>query len=201
MSARDVNISIDADEMVTQFMKLKNVKNGAVKAVTRGMNKAVAKMKTEAKTPIRDTYTVKKITDVTSSIKVKRATYSNMSADIHSDGRPITLTKFQYKRNPSPGVKGTPTAFAQVRKDKSGGYTGGFVTNVSWSSKSGASGSHTGVFKRVGKSRYPIKQLYGPGTTEMLNQDNVKQVISETAETEFIKEFDRQVDYLFKGGK
>lgn len=201
MSARDVNISIDTADVMEKVYMLRNIKNGGAKAITRGLNKAVARMKTESKTPIRDTYTIKKITDVTGSIKVRKATYSNMSADINSKGRPIPLTNFQYTPNPSPGVKGTPTAFAKVRKDKGGGYTGGFVTSVKWSSKSGASGNHKGIFKRVGKSRYPIKQLYGPGATEMLNNEKTKQVITETAVTEFDKEFNRQVAYLFKGGK
>lgn len=198
---KDIDISIDTSELTTQLLKLKNVKSGAVKAVTRGLNVAVAKMKTASKEPIRKEYTIKRITDVTKSIKVKRASYLNMSADINSQGRPIALTSFKYKRNPSPGVPGTPTAFVQVKRSGGGGYTGGFVTGVRWKAKSGESGTHVGIFKRVGKERYPIKQLYGPSATEMLNNDEVKDVINETAVTEFDKEFNRQVNHLFKGGR
>lgn len=211
MSARDVNISIDTDELAAQLYKLKNVKNGAKKAVTRGLNRAVAKMKTDSKKAIKDEYLITKMSSVTKSFMVDSASYSDMSAAFKSNGRPIALTYFVYSRNRFPRVKGTPTAFAVVKK-RDGGYTGGFVAKM----KSG----HIGIFKRVKpgdkdydkmrarskmaekyKTRYPIKQLYGPSATELLNNEAVKAKISETAVLEFNKEFNRQVDYLFKGGK
>ncbi|GEM_PF-1872274 len=211
MSARDVNISIDTSEFATQFMKLKNVKNGAKKAVTRGLNTAASKMKSNAKKAIKDEYLITKMSSVTKSFMVDRASYSDMSAAFKSNGRPVALTYFVYSRNRFPGVKGTPTAFA-VAKRRGGGYTGGFVAKT----RSG----HTGIFKRVKKTdkdydemrarskmaeiyptRYPIRQLYGPSATEMLNNEGVRKDTSETAITEFNKEFNRQVDYLFKGGK
>lgn len=196
----DSDISVDTKELTTQFMKLKNVKNGAVKAVTRGLNVAAAKMKSTAKEPIRNEYLITKMASVTKSFKVDKASYANMSAAFKSNGRPVALSYFVYSRNRFPGVKGAPTTLAVVKK-RGGGYTGGFVAGVQWHSENGDAGVHKGIFRRVGKERYPIEQLYGPSATELLNNEAVRARVDEIAVTAFDKEFNRQVNYLFKGGK
>ena len=185
----DVDIQIDTKQLEKQLKRLEKVKNGGVKATTRALNYAVRGMKTEAKKGIKREYTVKKISDAASSIVVTRASYSNMSAAMTSKNRPIALTKFSYKKNPRPGIKGTPTVFASPKKG-GGGYTGGFYAVV---------GSHAGAFRRAGRSRRPIDQLFGPSGTEMLNNKSVKDAIEQTAAERFGKEFDRQVELLLKG--
>jgi hypothetical protein len=219
MGQWDSSISIDTSDVKKAEIKLRNIKNGVPKAVTRGMNVAVRKAKVSAKEPIREEYTIKKITNVTKSMGIDRATYSNLSAAFKSNGRPIPLSYFQYRRNPSPGVKGTSTAYAQVKKKGSMKSTGGFVTGVGWKSKSGESGTHIGIFRRVPDSekskkqrekpsmmaqrypkRYPIEQLYSPGATEMLNNPDVRAKVQEVMTTEFDTEFNRQVAYLMSGG-
>ena len=197
----DFDIVLDRTDIDKQIKRLRNIKNGAEKALTRGMNTALPKMKKAASNSIKQNYSITKITAATKTIKQKKAAYKRLSAEINSQGRPIPLTSFRFKRNPHPGVKGTPTAKAMVVKNGALKETGGFMANVRWRSKTGDSGSHTGIFKRVGKERYPIKQLYAPSTTEFMNNPDSSTNIQKAGQESFEKEFDRQVDYLLKGGK
>lgn len=50
-----------------------------------------------------------------------------------------------------------------------------FFTDVSWTSKSGESGTHHGVFQRKGKKRLPIKHIYGITVPKMIENQNVLQ--------------------------
>lgn len=184
----NVDIRVDTADINKQLRRLENIKNGVPKAMTRALNVAVRSMKTEAKRGIKAEYTVKRISDATNSIVVKRASYSNMSAAMISTNRPIALTKFRYKKNTNPGRKGGLTVFAQPKKS-GGGYTGGFVASM---------GAHSGIFRRQGKSRLPIDQLFGPSGTEMLNNPTIRENISTIAAIKFDKELDRQVDLLLK---
>jgi len=60
----------------------------------------------------------------------------------------------------------------------------------------------TGKFKTAGKGKYAgrkretIKQLYGPGVVQMLENEETKTLIQEKFTERFNKELDHQIQYL-----
>jgi len=73
---------------------------------------------------------------------------------------------------------GRPTAkgySAAVRKGSRKVIRGGFESTIAVKHKDGSEGSVTLPMKRVGRSRYPIKVLYGPSVASMLRNREVSE--------------------------
>lgn len=98
--------------------------------------------------------------------------------------------------------RGQKSVFSHVRLSNSGGYTGGFVaTNTTNGLK--AIWRRTGEKKEiVSKGRYkgmkkePIDLRFGPGSVQMLNNEETRKQIQTKAAERFYKELDHQIDYL-----
>lgn len=202
--ANHISIDIDQTAMQQGLAILSHIKDGGPTAVMRAMNRTVTGMKTDAKREVAKRYTVKQ-KDVADKLEVYKATKTNLGIALRSRGRPMRLIKFKTKANRRPGVKGSPTAFAQVKKGGAGGFTGGFMATMS--STNGISGvfmRNPGDYQRVGRGPYKgqrketIKQLYGPGSVQMLAEKNTSKAVKEGATKRFNKEFVRQVNLLLK---
>ena len=82
--------------------------------------------------------------------------------------RGITLASFGGR----PTAKGYSAA---VRKGSRKVIRGGFESTIAVKRKDGSEGSVTLPMKRLGRSRYPIKVLYGPSVASMLRNDTVRE--------------------------
>ncbi len=193
--SNEIQIHIDASEVNKKLKRLRAVENGAPKAVMRAMNKTVTGMRTDAGKEVSARYTVKQA-DVKAKLDLDKASQTDLSIAMRSKGRPMSLVKFSHKSNKNPGVKGSPTAFAKVKKGGSGGFTGGFMATMK------RTNGITGVFARTGKftrkGAEGIKQLYGPGAVQMLSNKEVRDTIQKKAAERFNKELDHQIDFLLK---
>ena len=56
-----------------------------------------------------------------------------------------------------------------------------------------------GVFERVGKSRLPIEQKYGPATPQMMNDSEVKSEMDELIQTTYEERMEHEVERLLNG--
>ncbi len=207
-----INVDIDWKEVKKKIKEaLGTTSNAKMHAVLRmALNETVKGGKTEAGRSALKRYRIddkERRKEVRDLIKTKKATSQNLTAVVITRGRPLALTRYYYKEN----NKNT-TAFANVKKGSSGGLTGGFVATMD--------SGHVGIFKRYGnfqhrtksKRKYmqdrakskkgiqQIKQLFGPGTSQMLASDEVTPEVVKEIEKRFDKALDRAINRVLAKG-
>jgi len=98
-----MNIEIDRADLTEIGILLSGVKNGAVKVLTRALNKTLANVQTEAARRVADDLNLsqKRIKEDFSQIK---ATWSKPSATFISKGKPVGLISFSGTRATKAGV-------------------------------------------------------------------------------------------------
>lgn len=150
-----IQIDIDdrdhvADMLRTGPQEIKpNLKNAVNELAVRTKNRIFQE---ERKTYVLKTAAYKK-----GDLKVKKATVSQIGAEISSKGESLSLKKY-YRTRKNTKYRG---AAAMVKKRTGtpvvlqGEYGQAFVATM----KSG----HTGIFERKGKKRLKIHELFGPG--------------------------------------
>ncbi|WP_321336547.1 phage tail protein [Breoghania sp.] len=100
-----------------------------------------------------------------------------LSATVRGRGKRLPLMTFKARR----GKKGASAAAWGKRKT----YAGTFIATM-------ASG-HAGVFKRDGKSRFPISELWGPGVASTMEQEAVESVIVDQGRDRLLANVEYQI--------
>lgn len=137
------------------------------KVVTRVLNKLGSQSKTAISREVRNTYNIKK-DRLDAGFYMRRATWENLAVLLRYSGKTPGLQRFD-ARTTNRGVT--------VRVLKIGGrkvVKGAFMP-----------GKIIGIYKRVGKERFPIKRLYGPDIPGMVNtvgEDAAQRVLDEKAD-------------------
>lgn len=151
-----VGAKLDMSEFETRLRILKNPRPPLVRAINRSINSGNALV---TRAIAGDTGL--KLSFVKRYVSVAEASSSRLEASIKVSAARVPLMAFNAKgRRPSRGIPGG------VRVKLPGGresHPQAFITTVRGPLQNGAiSGGHLGVFKREGKNRLPIRQLYGP---------------------------------------
>lgn len=61
-------------------------------------------------------------------------------------------------------------------------------------------GEHRGIYERIGVSRFPVEERYGPATTQMMySNDEITEEISEKVVETFDKRIDQDILALLNG--
>ncbi len=184
-------ITIDAEQIKRAELLLKNIPGGIDKAIVRAINRSVESAQTAAVKKVKDRYYIK-AGDVRKTIKIKKANYSDRIAIIRATGSPVALSKFSVTPSKPPKKRRkTPVKVRVLKGESPKSLTHAFVTRLS--------SGHIGVFERVGKARYPIKQFYGPSVPQMLGHDSVVKYVEERAKEQLIKRFDHEIERLLRG--
>ncbi len=171
-----IEIKIDTKELERVEKMLSNVPQGMEKATSSAINRTLQMTRTSATRKVRETYDIK-AKDVRGTIKMNRAGKSNLQGAMISRGGAIPLMKF--KINPSkPNPKRRKPVFASVKRS-GGNIKSAFVAEMD--------SGHTGVFERVGKARFPIRELYGPSSPQMIGEETIIEEIQEEAQDIMIK--------------
>ncbi len=137
------------------------------KIATRVLNKLGSQSKTAISREVRNTYNIKK-DRLDAGFYTRRATWEELAVILRYSGRTPGLQRFD-ARMTNRGVT--------VRVKVSGGrkvVKGAFMP-----------GRIIGVYKRVGKARFPIKRLYGPDIPGMVNivgEDVAQRVVDKKAD-------------------
>lgn len=161
------------------------------KAVYSALSRVTTRVRTESGRKVRETYVVKSKA-VTGQVMLRRGNASNLSNELRWKGGNIPLILF--RTNPKvPGGRRPRVLRAAVKRD--GGnkpIDGAFLTRMS--------SGHVGVFRRSGRKRLPVEELYGPAVPVMLNNEEVVEHLENVAITEFDKRLEHELNRRLGGG-
>lgn len=196
---REVEINIAGVEELER--KLGNLKSKAPQVLSRAINRAAEKARTETKREAAARYFVSQ-GNVLKTITLSKASTAKLSAEMKSKGSQIALSKF--KVSPKRGVKRTskggysPSVY-KVAVKKEGGMKTLHVDPKSFiaTMKSG----HVGVMRRDGSERMPITQLYGPAVPSMIKNEEVIGRIKEAAADMLERRIDAEVNNILQRGR
>lgn len=184
-------IELTAEQIDRAERLLERIPGAAPKAMARAINRATESARTEAARKVRALYYITQ-KDVTSTIKIYKASPSDLSAMVLSRGNLIALTKFRVTpKKPQP--KRRREIIVRVKRGGGGVVKKAFVARM----KSG----HIGVFKRAGERRYPIDQMYGPSIPEMLGNSSVTGWVEEKARERLDQRLDHEINRLLEGNE
>lgn len=159
------------------------------------INRVAQRVKTEAGREVRKKYYAKS-KDISQTVSIRRGSVKKMGAEIRWKGPNIPLIRFRANPNqPLKYGKRPPKVLkAGVRKPGTKALKGGFIARV-------GRGGHVGVFKRVGRKRLPIEEVYGPAAPVMVNEPGILDSLVDVAKAEMDKRIEHEIKRrLEKGG-
>lgn len=180
---RDVEQSVQKAERL-----LAGIPGGIEKAMYRSMNRALQEGRTVATREAVKLYTVKS-REIRSTMKISRANSSNLDAELISMGANLPLSKYSHK--PKTDTTGAKRKQIRVGVKKSGGLKSlgqGFI----WNGK---------VMQRVGNSRLPVVQKYGPAVPSILDNPQIVEAVTEKMADSMIRRMEHETLWLLEGNK
>ncbi len=183
-----IDIAVNNSDMENAEQFIKAFGKTAERAVSRALNRAVAGVKTDTVKASREEYNVK-ATRVRKSFKIKKAGNSVLEAAAVSSGSKIPLIHFGARPNKPRGRRPVAGATVQVKQQRK---------NIPHSFAATMGTGHTGLYRRKGKGRLPIEELYGPAVPHMVDNDNVLAEIKENAVGRFNKNLYHEVEFALQ---
>lgn len=159
---------------------LKGIENGTATAVTRSMNKAIRKAQSTAVKSIAKDVPGIKQKHVRDAMMLKLASRAAWVATVTAKGGRIPVMDLAARQTQRGVTYRTPQGRQLIPS--------AFIATT----KSG----HRGVFKRSGKKRLPIQELFGPSIPRVFIQERIERQIDRDARGEWIKELARQIELL-----
>ena len=169
---------------------LEHIRGGWQKAVGSALARAASAGKTEAKRAVTQEYTLSQSTFLRYTENVnhydKKGGEYTGTVSFAYKGRVIPLKSFETKIDSSGRV------VTNVKKS-----TGSHVLNHAFWAQVG---DHGGYFERVGPKPYPITQLYGPATPQMMySNETVTDAIEEKVFDTYEKRIDHEILRVLNG--
>ncbi|RXZ84587.1 hypothetical protein EBB07_00795 [Paenibacillaceae bacterium] len=180
-----MKLSVDAKQIKQATIGIQFVQKNIPKAFSSALNRVGQGIKTEASRTIRKTYDIKhKDISKYGNIKVKKANAAKMELLMTSKGTNIPLIRFKTSPTKQPA---RPPRVLKASVKRSGGkpIPGAFIASMG--------SGHIGVFKRAGRSRMPIQELYGPAVPIMMGEPGVAEHINNEANKRMRKRLDHEV--------
>ncbi|QVQ56217.1 tail protein [Paenibacillus phage Pd_22F] len=182
-------ITSDSKNFKEAAIAVKKLAQNAPKAINRAFARTGQRVQTVAVQEVRKEYIIR-AGDVKKYGNLK-LTQRNDDIEFRSRGRNIRL--IQFKTTPSRVVQRRPKVLkAAVKRD--GGkkqISGAFVQHM-------RNGS-LGVFRRRGKQRLPIEQLYGPGVPIMLNSAKIRDKLQDEMTKKLEQRLEHEMNRAMKG--
>lgn len=159
------------------------------RAIVNALNRAARGVKTDASKEIRAVYRVRKAV-VDKAFSEQRATAASLTAVVRVRGRPMSLANFSPRVNRRAG--GVSVNVKGARKVVRGAFLRTMV--------GGGDGTYQVVFKREGKSRYPIKALKTVDVPGLFLLRDINEAVRRGVNERFEKEFSRLLRYYAATG-
>lgn len=175
-------VEIDQNAIDRAEKRLSEIPKGFEKAASRALNRAASSGRTAAVSEIRRTYTVKAGT-VRSDFSISRAGTGALETTVTAKGPMLPLSSFRV----SPKTDTTGSRRTKVRASV---LKGGLKPI-------GQAFIHRGrVLQRLGSTRLPVEEKYGPAVPIMADHDAVRDKVEEVMSETFIKRLDHETEYL-----
>jgi hypothetical protein len=193
-------LEVEVDEATLKAIELKlgKMKKDAPRALKNAVNKTARDTKKELANTAQETYTIKTMR-FKKNVAQKNATQSNPTATLKVRGKANNLKSFTTKGN-------TDAVAAKAKVLKTGGLKAldgngtrskaFLVTIDNGKSKK----SHTGIFERKGKNRYPVDELYSLTAPGMVGSERVYGKLEPEITKTLYKNINAQIKKIM-GGK
>lgn len=182
-----VDVSAGSLERATNL--LAGISGGAYKAVGSAIKRAADSGKTVAKRSVTKEYTISQSEFLARTRSINhfvRESSGEITISFGYAGCVIPLTKFNTRVNSSGQV------VTQVKRSS--------AAEVLEHSFQARMGEHRGIYERIGSSRFPVKELYGPATPQMMySNDEVVEEIGEKVIDTYEKRIDHEILALLNG--
>lgn len=179
--------------------RLGSFKNKTPLVLSRAINRAINNANKNVKKETTARYFISS-TDVKDTIKIKKASKGSLKAAVISRDEGIALSRFKVlpqKTNKSRNKSKPPKIYkAGVKKDGGvkplDGNPKAFVAKM----KTG----HVGVFERKSEKRFPIKQLFGPSTPQIIKNEDTISIVKKEASEMLQKRIDAEINNILRKG-
>jgi hypothetical protein len=175
-----------------RLQKAKNMLVGFEKeipqVVARAINRSIENARSNVVREVRDRYNVR-AKDIRTSIKISRANKNYPTAVLSSTGGPLPTMAFQVRPGTVNGKRRTPITVS-VKKGQSEKLDRAFIAMV---------GGKTGVYERIGQTRLPIRQMYGPSVPQMIGNDEIVKEIADKARAMLDDRLDHEIKRVLDG--
>lgn len=167
---------------------LAGIPGGATKAASSALKRAGEAAKTQAGRFAAAEYTINKgdfMRNTTIKTKSSATTDGVASMSISYAGNVLPLLTFNtsYARDGSVRTQVKRNGSAQLLEHV-------FVAKIS---------GHTGAYERLGRSRFPLEQKYGPSTGHMMRNEDVIEQMDETVRETFERRAEHEILRVLNG--
>lgn len=182
-----VDVAEDSLDRATKL--LAGVSGGVYKAVGSALTRAAATGKTAAKRPVTREYSISQSQFLASTRDINhfvRESSGGLSIVFGFRGNVIPLAKFNTR------VGSDGHVVTQVKRAGAAA-----VLDRAFSAQMGG---HRGIYERIGEKRFPVEELYGPATPQMMysNEAVLDEVEAKMAET-YEKRIDHEILRVLNG--
>lgn len=181
-------IEVDTKALKRVAVELAEVSRKDVpKAIVSALNRTIQTVGTDMKREAVQRYEIKS-GDVQKTLKIKRASASQMQANAQSTGRPLGLFHFKVKPRKKPTARAKSV---KVKIKKSDGYK-----EIKTNPKAFiADHNALNVFKRVGAKRLPIERLTTLSIPQMISNPAALANIQKHAQETLEKRTAHEIEY------
>lgn len=174
-----VDVAEDSLDKVTRL--LAGINGGVYRAVGSALARATASGKTAAKGAVTQEYTISQSEFLARTKNINhfvRESDGGISVVFGFRGHVIPLLKFNTQ------VNGSGQIVTQVKRSGSAE-----TLNRAFSARMGG---HRGIYERVGASRFPVKELYGPATPQMMYSN---EAVTDAMEKKMAETYEKRIDH------
>ncbi len=174
-----VDIAEDSLDRVTKL--LAGISGGVYKAVGSALTRAAAAGRTAAKQPVTREYSISQSEFLSQTRNINhfvRDTGGGLSVVFGFRGNVIPLMKFNTRVNNSGQV------VTQVKRSGAAATLDRAFT--------AQMGEHRGVYERVGVKRFPVEELYGPATPQMMYSN---EEVTDEIEAKMVETYEKRIDH------
>ena len=184
-----VIVDVVEDSLDKATRLLAGINGGVYKAVGSALSRAAATGKTAAKQPVTKEYTISQSEFLARTRNINhfvRESSGGISVVFGFRGNVIPLMKFNTR------VNGSGQIVTQVKR------SGSAETLIR--AFSAQMGGHKGIYERVGVKRFPVEELYGPATPQMMysNEEVTDEIERKVADT-YEKRIDHEILRILNG--
>ncbi len=181
-------IEITSEQVDRIHLLLGGIKNAPQKAIYNVLNRAASTVKTTSSKEVRKTYKIKH-SDLANNqnVKTTKAGPSRLEASISFAGNLIPLMKFNVNPKQPQRRKVSASVLNSGGKKQ---LIHAYVANLKYG---------VGVFQRETSERESSKQLYGPSSAQMIENDNVLDNVQAAAMDTIDKRIEHEISRILNG--